>query len=81
MFHQVAGDALRFDGVNSYVTVTNASDLNSFPFTATAWFRTSNTSNVVQGIVSKYSRRSSGNGWTLIVQSDRLRGFLLSQQH
>ena len=74
VFHQVAGDALQFDGANGYVTVTNASDLNSFPFTATAWFRTSNTNNVVQGIVSRYAD-VSGNGWTLIVQNNHLRGF------
>jgi hypothetical protein len=33
-----AGSALQFDGVNGWVSVTNASDLNSYPFTATAWF-------------------------------------------
>ena len=36
--------------------------------------RTSNTNNVVQGIVSKYAD-VSGNGWTLIVQNNHLRGF------
>jgi hypothetical protein len=74
VFNQVAGNALKFDGANGYVVATNASDLNSYPFTATAWFRTTNTANVVQGIVSKYAD-ASANGWTLMVQNAHLRGF------
>ncbi len=74
VFNQVAGDALKFDGVNGYVMATNTNDLNSYPFTATAWFRTTNTANFVQGIVSKYAD-ASGNGWTLVVQNNHLRGF------
>ena len=74
VFNQVAGNALKFDGVNGYVQVAHTNDLNSFPFTATAWFRTTNTQNIVQGIVSKYAD-ASGNGWTLVVQNNHLRGF------
>ncbi len=76
VFNQVASNALQFDGINGYVQVAHANDLNSYPFTATAWFRTTNAAAVVQGIVSKYAD-SSGNGWTLVVQSGQLRGFFL----
>jgi len=69
-----AGSALRFDGVNPYVSVPHATNFNSYPFTVTAWFRTANASNVGQGIVSKYLD-SSANGWALIVQNGRLRAF------
>ncbi len=74
VFNPVAGGALQFDGVNGYVQVAHTNDLNAYPFTATAWFRTTNTANVVQGIVSKYAD-ASANGWTLVVQNNHLRGF------
>ena len=70
----VAGQCLKFDGVNGSVQVAHAGDLNAYPLTATAWFRTTNAANVVQGVVSKYAD-ASGNGWTLVVQNGRLRGF------
>jgi len=72
-FHQVAGTALKYDGVNGYVQVAHTDDLNGYPFTATAWFRTTNTT-AVQGLVSKYVD-SSANGWTLVVQGGHLRAF------
>ena len=68
------GSALRFDGVNGYVQVTHSTNLNAYPLTATAWFRTTNGTAAVQGIVSKYTE-SSGNGWGLVVQNGHLRGF------
>jgi hypothetical protein len=74
VFNQVAGNALKFDGTNGYVQVASTNDLNSYSFTVTAWFRTTNTANVVQGIVSKYAD-ASGNGWSLVVQNNHLRGF------
>ncbi len=74
VFNQVASNALQFDGVNGYLVVAHTNDLNAYPFTATAWFRTTNTANVVQGIVSKYLDISA-NGWTLVVQNNHLRGF------
>ena len=74
VFNQIAGNALKFDGVNGYAIVPNDTNFNSMPFTATAWFRTTNTQNVVQGIVSKYVD-SGYNGWTLVVQNNHLRGF------
>lgn len=74
VFNQVAGNALNFDGINGYVQVAHTNDLNSYPFTATAWFLTTNTANVVQGIVGKYAD-ASANGWMLAVQNNHLRGF------
>ena len=73
VFNQVAGNAIKFDGVNGFVQVASASDLNSYPFSATAWFRTMNTT-TVQGIVSKYADISY-NGWALVVQNGQLRGY------
>src|ERR1017187_8097872 len=69
-----AGFALHYDGVNGYVQVGHNTNLNAFPFAVTAWFRTTNTANTVSGIVSKYVD-ASGNGWFLILQSGRLRGY------
>src|ERR1035437_6919406 len=69
-----AGSALRFGSSNALVQVAHNASFNSYPFTISAWFRTANASNIVQGIVSKYLD-ASGNGWTLVVQNGRLRGF------
>ncbi len=68
-----AGTALRFDGSSSYLLGPAEAELNPFPFTCAAWFRTTNTS-AIQGIASKYAD-GSGNGWSLVVQDGRLRGF------
>ncbi len=69
-----AGSALQFDGSSSYVQVADNSLLNPFPMTLTVWFRTTNGSNPSQGIVDKYVN-SSGNGYFLVVQNGRLRGY------
>ncbi len=69
-----AGTALHFGSTNALVQVAHNASLNSYPFTVTAWFRTTNGAAVVQGIVSKYLD-SSANGWGLFVQNGRLRGF------
>ena len=69
----VAVSAVKLDGVNDFVTVPHNTDLNPYPFTATTWFRTTNGGNVVQGLVTKSV--DTGNGWSLIVQSGRLRSF------
>src|SRR5487761_2513239 len=69
-----AGSALHYDGINGYVQVAHNPNLNSFPFTVTAWFRTTNTANVVSGIVSKYVN-DSGTGWFLILRNGSLRGY------
>ncbi|MEO6036756.1 MAG: LamG domain-containing protein, partial [Verrucomicrobiota bacterium] len=70
----VAANCLKFDGVNGYVQTPHAPDLNSYPLTVSAWFRTTNSAAVVQGIASKYAD-GSGNGWTMVVQSGKLRAF------
>ena len=74
VFNQISVDALKFSGGNDYVQVAHNTNLNAFPFTATAWFRTTNTSPTGQGIVSKYID-ASGDGWAIILQSGKLRGF------
>ena len=70
----IATNCLKFDGANGYVQVPHDANLNAYPFTAAAWFRTSDTANVVQGIVSKYMD-ASGNGWSVVVQNSHLRAF------
>jgi hypothetical protein len=72
--HAGAGFALQFDGVSSYVQVTNNQNLNPFPFTVSAWCRTTNLSSAVQGIVSKYMD-GSGNGWYLSIQNGQVSGY------
>ncbi len=69
------GSTLRFDGTNGYVSVLHSAAFNSYPFTATAWIRTTNTGVAIQGIVSKYVD-ASGNGWTMIVSAGNVRAFL-----
>ncbi len=70
-----AGSALRFGSTNAWVQVAHNPNFNAYPFTVSAWFRTTNGAAVVQGIVSKYLD-GTGNGWTLVVQNGRLRSFL-----
>lgn len=74
VFNQVASNALQFDGVNGYVQVAHTNDLNSYPFTSTAWFRTTNAASVLQGIVSK-AVYGIADGWALCVENGHLRGF------
>ena len=69
----IAAGAVKLDGVNDFVTVAHQADLNSYPFTASAWFRTTNGGPFVLGLVTKSV--DTGNGWSLLVQSGRLRGF------
>ena len=69
-----AGFALRFGSSNALVQVAHSTSFNAYPFTVSAWFRTTNSAAVVQGIASKYLV-ASGNGWVLVVQNGRLRGF------
>lgn len=72
----VAANCLKFDGVSGHVEVADSADLNAYPLTASAWFRTTNGASVVQGIVGKYAD-GSGNGWTIVVQNGRLRALYL----
>ena len=68
------GSALQFDGLHGYVQVAHNTNLNAFPLTVTAWFRTTNAAAAVSGIVSKYVD-GLGNGWFLIVQNGHLVGY------
>jgi hypothetical protein len=70
----VAANGLRFNGTSGFVQVAHHANLNAYPLTAAGWFRTTNSANVVQGIVSKY-QDASGNGWAIMVVNGRLRGF------
>jgi hypothetical protein len=46
---------LHFDGVDDFVEVPHSAALNSLPLTLTAWFRTTQTTGSIPGIVVKYS--------------------------
>ena len=46
------GSALHFDGAAGFVQGPTDAALNPYPFTVTAWFRTTNTTGV-RGIASK----------------------------
>lgn len=72
VFNSVAGTAVKLDGVNDFVTVAHSADLNAYPFSASVWFRTTNSAGV-QGLVTKSV--DTGNAWSLIVQAGKLRGF------
>lgn len=48
-----AGTALRFGSTNAFVQVAANTNFNGYPFTVSAWFRTTNGTAIVQGIVSK----------------------------
>ncbi|MEI2726935.1 MAG: LamG domain-containing protein [Verrucomicrobiota bacterium] len=75
VFAQVGpGSALRFGSSNALVQIAPNASFNSYPFTVSAWFRTTNGSNIVQGIAGKYLD-GTGNGWALLVQNGKLRGF------
>src|ERR1035437_2883138 len=69
-----AGAALRFGSSNALVQVAHNTNFNGYPFTVSTWLRTTNGTSIVQGIASKYLD-NSGNGWTLVVQNGKLRGF------
>jgi len=64
-----SGQALSFDGVDDYVQVDHAADLNPFPLTVTAWIRTTTT--VRAGIVNKYVA-SSFSGYNLYTENGQL---------
>ncbi|MBK7997363.1 MAG: LamG domain-containing protein [Verrucomicrobia bacterium] len=66
-----AGTALRFDGADDYVEVLDDPALNAYPITVTAWVKTAHTTNVYEGIVSKY-QPGSGNGYSLHLYGGRI---------
>jgi hypothetical protein len=75
VFGQVGpGNALSFDGTNTYLSVAHASALNMYPLTATAWVRTTNQDAAVRSIISKYFE-SSLNGWAMFMYSGHVRAW------
>ena len=68
-------NCVKFSGSGGIVTITNAPDLNPYPFTVTTWFRSTVNSSAVQVIAAKYTDVSY-DGWALAVQNGQLRGFL-----
>jgi hypothetical protein len=72
-FPSSAGHALSFDGSGNYVAVPHTSGLNAFPFTVTAWVKTTQATGV-QGLVGKYLN-SSLNGWSVFLSSGRARAW------
>jgi hypothetical protein len=71
------GSALAFDGAVRSVNVAHATPLNSYPFTASAWIRTTENSALVRGIVSKYGD-GSFNGWSLFLYSGEAHAWYLT---
>jgi hypothetical protein len=72
--NMVPTNCLKFAGTSGIITITNAPDLDPYPFTTTAWFRKADTSTGLQIIAAKYAG-SSYNGWALISQFGQLGGF------
>src|SRR5688572_14746453 len=68
-----AGSALRFNG-DSYVSIPHNNAYNAFPFTVSAWVRTTNINPSAEGIVSKYTS-GAFNGWSMHTINGRLRAW------
>ena len=64
------GQGLSFDGVDDRVDVAHAADLDAYPLSVAAWFKTSSTSGV-RGIVGKYVA-GSYNGYNLFLNDGSL---------
>ncbi len=64
------GQGLSFNGVANRVDVAHAPDLNVYPLSIAAWFKTSSTSGD-RGLVNKYVA-SSYNGYNLFLNDGRL---------
>ena len=73
----VPTNCAKFSGSSGLVTIPNAGDLDPYPFTATAWFRTTNTLATPSIIAAKYAD-TTYDGWALCVQGGQLRGFFYS---
>ena len=70
-------NCVKFSGSGGIVTIPHAGDLDPYPFTATAWFRTTNSVATPAVIAAKYAD-TTYNGWALCVQGGQLRGFFYS---
>ena len=66
----ISGDALVFNGTNSYATVPSASTLNGYPLTVSVWVKTGSTSGL-HGIMNKYAA-SSMNGYQIFINNGDL---------
>ncbi|PYQ17234.1 MAG: hypothetical protein DMF79_17750, partial [Acidobacteria bacterium] len=64
------GQGLSFDGVDDRVDVAHAADLDTYPLSVAAWFKTSSSSGV-RGIVGKYVA-GSYNGYNLFLNDGSL---------
>ena len=60
-----------------YVDVPHATALNSYPFTVSAWIRTTEDSALVRGVVSKYAD-GSFNGWSLFLYGGEIHAWYLT---
>lgn len=67
------GLGMEFNGVDQQVVIPHAPALNSFPFTASFWLRTTQT-DFHAGVLGKYIS-GSGNGWTVFLSDGRIRAF------
>jgi len=67
------GNALHFDGVDDHVQMANPGlpSANTLPITITAWVKTTQSTGVYPGLVTKYAG-SSANGWALTLNAGRL---------
>ena len=72
------GPALAFDGVDDAVEVAHAAALDGYPFTVSAWFRTSSTAGL-RGIVNKYAA-GSYNGYQLFLLDGQLCAWYMRDQ-
>ena len=69
-----SGTALRFNGLNSVVSISNNASLNAYPLTVSTWFRCQTGTLNQQVLVSKYFN-TNYNGWALTIYNGFLRGF------
>jgi hypothetical protein len=70
----LSGSAPRFTGTNQYVSIPHNPAYNVFPFTVSAWMRTTNLNNSPGAIASKYFA-SGLNGFSMHTVNGRLRAW------
>jgi hypothetical protein len=61
---------LAFDGVDDYVEVAHAPDLNAYPLTVATWINTTSSTGV-GGVIGKYVA-GTPNGWGIFLNEGRL---------
>jgi len=70
----IATNCLKLAGTGDYVSISDAPDLDAYPFTVSAWIKTSLISAAGEGIVSKYVN-SSKNGFSLFMVNGHVRAW------